>query len=392
LTPGKASGENILWLLTDLMYSVSDVQKRLRALLPKDYAKDYRKYRPSSQQNAQLRFYHVKYCTDDRVRKYRKIRRQGQSECPGDAVDGGAGLKADVFAGPASAFRNFPTTPAAAPVQYVSMVWLNLLTNQQTPYSDATLTAENASLPSVTICYPPGRSSARRSVSDCSSNIKGQTRVQNGSVIDNVELATDSEALAPNSAPDERHEDTVKSTDGESPEGGDFRLGTQAVSRFRDQEATISSEPLSIRSLRRRLPNIHSQSSLEHIESVLRYSLTNSWRSSVVSKISLASSMDSGDLAQHRNSPKFGATASKIVSKASTSLFQKIKSRFTEGEQRIWDDLVDESQLAQPVNTPRLPPEISLVKRPCCAVNLMSNILCEKCGFSGVFYRFTASK
>jgi ankyrin repeat protein len=60
---------------------------------------------------------------------------------------------------------------------------------------------------------------------------------------------------------------------------------------------------------------------------------------------------------------------------------QKIKSRLSEREQRIWEDLVDETQLAPPVAA-EIPsyPEISLISRPCCP--MLGKPKCPACGFS----------
>jgi hypothetical protein len=96
-----------------------------------------------------------------------------------------------------------------------------------------------------------------------------------------------------------------------------------------------------------------------------------SWTSSISSRISIVSAT------QH--TPSVSETTSSDAGRA--SFRHKTTSRFTDGEQMVWDDLVDETQLAPPF--PALPsyPEISLLTRPCCAM-MGKTFKCTICGFS----------
>lgn len=99
-----------------------------------------------------------------------------------------------------------------------------------------------------------------------------------------------------------------------------------------------------------------------------------SWTSSENSRNSVASSIQ-------QIGPNSEDTTPGALFNRSSGFLQKSKSRLTEGEQRIWDDLVDETQLAPRVAT-EIPsyPEISLLSRPCCA--MLCDSKCQTCGFS----------
>jgi ankyrin repeat protein len=147
-----------------------------------------------------------------------------------------------------------------------------------------------------------------------------------------------------------------------------------------DKGANVKSRTLNIHSIGRRLANRYSRSSLEHIGSVLRYSSTNSWRSSLVSMISRASSQISHTPSVNRTSSTSDNVIYQTVSKDIASVLHYEKYRLTEAEQMLWDILIDESQLAEPVTPTRSVIEISLHTRLCCG--RITQTSCKKCGFT----------
>jgi ankyrin repeat protein len=129
---------------------------------------------------------------------------------------------------------------------------------------------------------------------------------------------------------------------------------------------------LSIRSLQRRLAGQVSNDAMDHINSVLRYSSSNSWRSSIKSYASSWKSRASS--LPNRESLRDGAEPD-------------TEPNLSSSEQQSWDELVDETQLAPSAQSRPFHQEISLSSRPCCSnmgsVNRLGpEFLCHICGFS----------
>lgn len=130
---------------------------------------------------------------------------------------------------------------------------------------------------------------------------------------------------------------------------------------------------LSIRSLQRRLAGKAGSDTIDHIQSVLRFSTSNSWRSSIAS---FASSWKSrGSSLLHRQS---------VMDDAGTSEEPMLSSY----EQMSWDELVDETKLAPPAKSRPIHQEISLSLRPCCRAvdDFDEGFSCSTCGFSSAHY------
>jgi ankyrin repeat protein len=126
---------------------------------------------------------------------------------------------------------------------------------------------------------------------------------------------------------------------------------------------------LSIRSLQRRLAGKAGKDAIDHIHNVLRFSTSNSWRSSIASFASSWKSRGSSLLNRQSATDDIG-----------TSTEPKLSSY----EQMSWDELVDETKLAPPAQFRLIHPEISLNLRPCCGAidNLDEISSCSTCGFS----------
>jgi hypothetical protein len=135
------------------------------------------------------------------------------------------------------------------------------------------------------------------------------------------------------------------------------------------QQSSSSDKALSIRSLQRRLAGKAGVDTINHIHSVLRFSSSNSWRSSITS---FASSWKSrGSSLLHRLS---------AMDDAELSTGPKLSAC----EQTSWSELVDETKLAPPAQSRLVPQEISLNGRPCCGTidDFDQGDSCSTCGFS----------
>lgn len=250
------------------------MQKKLRALLPKDYASDYRRYRPSSHQNARRRLFHVKCCTNDRVKKYRELRSQVRVASKDEACSKVADSGSDPPERRASAFRNNSCSSLPNPSDYISMAWLDLPNIQ--------LGMENPP-DYYAVEYTQRIHKLRREATLGTTSHLAETRCL---------------PAAPSTMPIKSSEDlTISINDdkqmGESEyqlvrrHGFSPRIDTTSTN---GHEAETWSESLSIRSIGRRLVKRYSQSTIEHIASILRSSSTSSRRSSLLSLVSFASS------------------------------------------------------------------------------------------------------
>lgn len=272
------------------------------------------------------------------------------------------GSSLDTSIGSPFAFRNHQSSLTPDSGQYVSMAWLDISTTQ----SDMSSAPEHHCRQLAQSTLTPLCGTVSRTMLDPSETLKLPPAL----------LATYTKSP----------EDLAISVKDE------HSTATQQHSSLPDSvtlEAENSSESLSIYSLGRRLAKRYSQSSLEHIASVLRSSGTISRRSSLLSMFSLGSSKISSKSSSNQILSTSSNTDAKTMSKGTTFSKVKISSRsleislmLTHGEQRIWDDLVDESRLAQ---SPRQIPsyhEISLLTRACCG--MMAFPSCKTCGFSNV--------
>jgi hypothetical protein len=165
------------------------------------------------------------------------------------------------------------------------------------------------------------------------------------------------------------------------------RTNAESNVHYRD----LTSKPLSIRSLGRRLAGRYSGSYIDHVSSVLRYSSTNSWRSSIMSIASLASSLQS--LRSSRVLPDSSPEDRMTGIDPAPEVGQK--TGLSENEQEVWNELVDESSLTVPFRARPHYRNISLVARSCCDLNLLvskknpsssfwqpDGLTCSVCGFS----------
>jgi ankyrin repeat protein len=118
----------------------------------------------------------------------------------------------------------------------------------------------------------------------------------------------------------------------------------------------------SILNIGKQLGHKFSAEYLKHVNSVLRYSSSNSWRSSLGSLSSRASSLMSRNAAHDKsNTVVLGLTVE---------------------EHKIWKELVDESRLKPTVTSRPQYGTISLLRRLCCRRDVSGVVVCWKCGFT----------
>ena len=322
-------------LAADLASS-SDIQKKLRALFPLDYAKDHRKYRPSNDVNMKARFDHLRRCKRGRISKEKRLRHypRGTFRTPvfKDLRQDSMGSCRNF----AHAFRDYSTLSS-----YDIPIILSPDLVDSEPVISSLLLLDGSSLSPA----------STGSVSDmtrttCIDNLSGKSP---------LDLRT-SAALDSTSSPTRTHSKQLE------------------ISTTRER---------SIRGLGRQLADKYSESYLKHVDSIMRYSSSNSWRSSLTSISSRASSLLSRRSA-HDKSNTEEASYSKhwertgaphpYNQKSTLSTLDEIEPM----EQEVWNELIDEGKVGPRPRPPYL--TVSPLYRKCCKP--LAYPVCQRCGFT----------
>jgi hypothetical protein len=147
----------------------------------------------------------------------------------------------------------------------------------------------------------------------------------------------------------------------------------------------LKAKSQSLRSLMARLANAYPASYMDHVRSVLSVSSsqTDSWRSSMKSAGSMLSDGSS-----------ILARAGVVKDKSSESVLDAKNSSLSKGEQLVWNELVNESSVADTQAARPAYLSVSLSSRPCCSFAIEvferesfsmfdqpNDILCSHCGF-----------
>jgi len=222
--------------------SPRDIQKRLHALLPPDYHKDHRRFRPSDDAHMKLRFDHLRRCRKGRISKERSCRSLAVLRSRTPIAHASSKTMPDSLESYAMAFRNYATSPEPGPTVPSS----DLLDSQTVDPS--LLLLDGSSLPSK---------------KDISSDHFTSTTV------DKVRF----------------HQDQRSRMNF----GGE--AAWQQSSRLSSYPKEANSRIARLRGLEKQLANKYSDSDVKHISSVLRSSSSNSSRSSLTSLSSRASSL-----------------------------------------------------------------------------------------------------
>jgi hypothetical protein len=323
--------------------STSDVQKKLRQLLPRDYAKDWRKFRPVNESNMRSRLSCLRSCREGRIRKsrHRRTARASRRSCSTEVQT------------PSSIIRNEGTDPT--PSCHTSHIPL--------PPASQAISHQDTIDPALL----------------------SQSRFSDHDAISS-ETFHESETQA---FPNPLEASSTPLIDSEYT--NDSRPASQALAKASSSvDNKQSSKDHTLLSLRSRLTSQHTRSYLEHVCSTLRYSSTNSWRSSIISLSSLASSRrsirslerDTATAISDRSSVKDRGSAQDMVN----------NHQLSKAEQKIWDELVDESCLLFEAQGDKstLVPEASCCDgyhhryEPNHSSNRADSVLCQNCGFRAV--------
>jgi ankyrin repeat protein len=322
-------------LAADLASS-SDIQKKLRALFPLDYAKDHRKYRPSNDVNMKARLDHLRRCKRGRISKEKRLRHYSRGTFRTPAFKD---LRQDSMGSCrnfAHAFRDYSTLSSYD----IPTILSPNLVDSEPVISSLLLLDGSSSSPAST------ESGSDMTRTTCIDNLSGKSP---------LDLRT-SAALDTTSSPTITHSKQLE------------------ISATRAR---------SIRSLGRQLADKYSESYLKHIHSTMRYSSSNSWRSSLTSFSSRASSLLSRRSA-HDKSNAEEVSYSKHWERTGPSHPYNQKSimstldEIDPMELEVWNELIDEGKVC-PGPRPRYL-TVSPLNRKCC--NSLAHIVCPRCGFT----------
>lgn len=328
--------------------SPRDIQQRLHALLPPDYGKDHRRFRPSNDAHMKLRFDQLRRCKKGRISKERWGPSPAVLRSRTPTMQAESKILSDSFEGYAKAFRNYATPSQTTP----TITSTDLLDSQTV--NPALLLLDGSSLPS------------------------------NQDVGSNGIISATLDTL-----PDHQGQRSRTNLDG--------GVARQQSPRLSSHPKEVNSRVARIRGLEKQLANKHSESDLKHISSVLRFSSSNSWRSSLTSLSSRASSLLSkffnrdtsiiesdSYLSRQDSSPRAqGTAANRDV--GPTTLFRSRAYDIPAEDDEVWHEWLDEESMIRPVA--KIPPYyvISPLSRDCCKSMLnplkIGYTSCENCGF-----------
>lgn len=377
--------------------STKTIQSQLKELLPSDYSENWRKYHPSNDASMHLRFDCLRRCKKGRISKEKRSSLRDFSQFQ---ITGASSKLYRSFEGPAHAFKNYANSSEGKHVVLSQGLVDSQLVNPSLLLLDGSSLSSDWSDESDTSYMKSQTQTRNRSSNSGTSrpNIPAPTFISptsstlpfnNPNIISSNSWSTASKSFFQQNDLSEHQNPIPEETlDGE---------GTLQE----PEQNTISHDELSKRSttfhnIRRRLADkSYPESYLKHVSAVYRWSSSNSWRSSLTSISSYASS----------SLPKLPPEATNIMvgqpnkntateQPPRTSRKFRIRQLFqsselTSDEQKIWNELVDEKRLdPESVSRPSYAPA-SLLNRYCCGNNsnasnavFHSSVICEVCGFS----------
>ena len=320
--------------LTADLASSSDIQKKLRALFPLDYAKDHRKYRPSNDVNMKARLDHLRRCKRGRISKEKRLRHysRGTFRTPvfKDLRQDSMGSCRNF----AHAFRDYSTLSSYD----IPIILSPDLVDSEPVISSLLLLDGSSSSPAST------RSGSDMTRTTCINNLSGKSP---------LDLRT-SAALDSTSSPTRTHSKQLE------------------ISTTRER---------SIRGLGRQLADRYSESYLKHVDSIMRYSSSNSWRSSLTSISSRASSLLSIHSAHDKSNTEEASYSKHWERTGSLNPYNQKSTLSTLDEiapmeLEVWNELIDEGKVG-PGPRPRYQ-AVSPLNRKCC--NPLMLMVCGRCG------------
>jgi hypothetical protein len=305
--------------------SIRDIEKKLAMLLPSDYSKDYRSFRPSNEKNMKQRLSWIR-----RWRRGKTSRHISKKEPASPIIECEA--------------PDMSSNTVLAPSHDQPTINPALLHS-----SDQEM--ENSMKNDVNLLSPEApTTSLEKGMDTITGEQTGECNTGNNIALINSES----------------HPPQLIFT------------GSEHIAQ--------SPVPQHLREIGRRLGGLRSGPYIKCINSLLRYSSTDSWRSSFSSLVSRLSSRKSRQSIERDNTSVM-ETVDKDTQMDET-LYSPCKE-FSREEQQILDELVNEAQFVEENITPLRPSSAFIENRPCCGLkyearNLLldSDTLCGVCGFS----------
>ncbi|PMD32026.1 ankyrin [Hyaloscypha variabilis F] len=378
-----------LWTLTELTKEeivkvlaatgfdagTTNIRAQLTQLLPSDYPENWRKYHPRDDRTLKRRFYCLRRCKRGRISKERRSQLRELSLSKTLAFGKPQSGRLESFEGPVHAYRNYAASLESTPVD---LSWVDLTDSQ--PVDPSRLLLDGSLLSSDSSAQVPSNYSMRSPPKSERSPL-GKQESSPGSIrykISSPTMLLSSTSMLSYNAPDIPFSGS-SSTSGKMP----IVMDEIPSHRRMMQETNSRDEPRkrfsTLSFLREQLgdksyPEVY----LKHINSVLRYSSSNSWRSSWTTLSSRASSLLSKRDSTMKHHQRFGEEAPPPGSGQDANI--------TLNEEEVWNQLVSEDSVAP--NSIPVPSyhSISPLNRNCCSnPNSLLDIAyeaCENCGFS----------
>ena len=326
-----------------------------------------------------MRFHHLRRCKGGRVSKEKRSQLREFSRSKTLAFGRSQSGRPEPFEGPVHAYRNYAASLESTPVD---LSWVNLTHSQLVDSSrlllDGSFLSSNSSarVPSNDTARSPPKS--ERSPSGKQSSSPNSIRYKISSP---TELLSTTNMLSYN-APDIPFSGS-SSTSGKMP----IVMDEPPYHQRMMQEANSKDEPRkrfsTLSFLREQLGNkSYPEIYLNHINAVLRYSSSNSWRSSWISLSSRASSLLSKRDSMKKLHQRFGEEE---------PLNSSQDTYIALNEEEVWNQLVNEDSVGpDSISVPSYH-SISPLNRNCCSKQILSLDsgygACKKCGFSPDHHR-----
>jgi hypothetical protein len=323
----------------ELDNSESDIQKKLRYLLPKDYAKDHRRFRPTDEANMRLRLQILQICESKSPKRPSKLPRHITS-----LADARFCKRKTIYEveGAYSAFRNYGTFSATSThIPLAPPAPTSISTTPPSQLVNPFLIMLDGSIVADTL-------SSKEPESGC---------ISNSQVLSCLDV---------------------------------FEQKPPPLASIAKHDVGDESNSLSVQSLQRRLGGEFSPACLEHISSVLQYSSPSSLGSSQMSATHINSWKSSRLLSHRQSSPSNVPVIGESVDGQNRPLSDLAAFGLSKGQQNIWDELVDESKVSASTPGATVLPDstfICAIHRQCCKSPIAtkddpSQDICNMCGFT----------
>ncbi|KAH8670163.1 hypothetical protein BGZ60DRAFT_430630 [Tricladium varicosporioides] len=360
-----------------------DIQNRRRSLFSDELHKRHNEYRPTGSRNMKLRTTIVRQSENYRVSKSRRYKNALQDSKLLIRQSIGSLTRSSVE--PISAFRNYADAQAPLHLDALSgsqptnswrlMLDGSSVSSQSTPSSTHHVTFQ-VTEPISEKVHPPGCNVPETLRDWAEGDIESSTNcfLRSGVCLEHVETNTLNEVqpsllqLPRFAVADMQASQVVDRGSKDKPADGLARLARRLSSRSPDY--------------------------IQHVYSILRFSMTGSSSSSLSygSTLSKRSSWMSFASEKSRNSEPLDISKTPSTTEISISyplVMNKrerasSKARWSPSEREIWEEMVDESQLLSCLNQRPDYQETSLINRKCCGFNDKLAATCKVCGFGRI--------